>query len=92
MDGELSCQPNLAVAAVENVNALEVLIRSAMNVVKVVTLRVSVAYGLVLEAWVVEDVAAEARDAAVAVAQDIVGAQAMVEGTASVSNIPSVTN
>ena len=92
MDGELSCQPNLAVAAVENVNALEVLIRSAMNVVKVVTSHVSVAYGLVLEAWVVEDVAAEARDAAVAVAQDIVGAQAMVEGTASVSNIPSVTN
>ena len=92
MDGELSCQPNLAVAAVENVNALEVLIRSAMNVVKVVTSRVSVAYGLVLEAWVVEDAAAEARDAAVAVAQDIVGAQAMVEGTASVSNIPSVTN
>jgi len=51
-----------------------------MSVVKVVTLHVNVAYVLVLEAWVVEDGAAEARGAAVAVAQDIVGAQAMVEG------------
>jgi hypothetical protein len=57
-----------------------------MSVVKVVTLHANVAYVLVLEAWVVEDGAAEAqgaaeaRGAAVAVAQDIVGAQAMVEG------------
>jgi hypothetical protein len=55
-----------------------------MSVVKVVTLHANVAYGLVLEAWVVEDAAAEAQGAAVAVAQDIVGAQAMVEGTLSV--------
>jgi len=51
-----------------------------MNVVKAATSHVNVAYGLVLEAWVVEGAAAEARGAAVAVAQDIVGAQAMVEG------------
>jgi hypothetical protein len=83
MDGELSCQPNLVVAVAENVN-LGVLTWSAMSVVKVVTLHANVAYGLVLEAWVVEDAAAEAQGAAVAVAQDIVGAQAMVEGTLSV--------
>jgi len=51
-----------------------------MSVVKVVTLHVNVGYELVLEAWVVEDAAAEAQGAAVAVAQDIVGAQATVEG------------
>jgi hypothetical protein len=66
-----------------------------MSVVKVVTLHANVASGLVLEAWVVEDAAAEARGAAeaqgaaVAVAQDIVGAQAMVEGaTAHAIGLP----
>lgn len=51
-----------------------------MSVVKVATLHANVGYGLVLGVWVVEDAAAEAQGAAVAVAQDIVGAQAMVEG------------
>ena len=54
-----------------------------MSVVKLVTLHVNVAYGLVLEAWVVEDAAAEVRDTAAvaaAAAQDIGGAQATVEG------------
>lgn len=45
------------------------------------TLHENVAYGLVLGAWVAEDAAAEARGtAAVAVAQDTAGAQAMAEG------------
>ena len=54
-----------------------------MSVVKVVILHASVAYGLVLEAWVVEDAAAEVLGTAAvaaAVAQDTGGAQAMVEG------------
>lgn len=52
-----------------------------MSVVKVATLHENVAYGLVLGAWVAEDAAAEARGtAAVAVAQDTAGAQAMAEG------------
>jgi hypothetical protein len=55
-----------------------------MNVVKVATLHANVGYGLVLGVWVVEGAAAEAQGAAVAVAQDIVGAQAMVEGIPSV--------
>lgn len=60
-----------------------------MSVVKVVILHANVAYELVLEALVVEDAEAEARGAAVAVAQDIVGAQAMVEGaTARGTGLP----
>jgi hypothetical protein len=56
-----------------------------MSVVKLVTLHVNVAYGLVPEAWVVEGAGAEALDiavvaAAAAAAQDIGGAQAMAEG------------
>lgn len=58
-----------------------------MSVVKLATLHVNVAYGLVREAWVVEGVAAEVLDiaavaevAAAAAAQDIEGAQAMAEG------------
>ena len=50
-----------------------------MSVVNLVTLHVNVAYGLVLEAWVVEDAAAEVQDTAAA-AQDVGGAQATVEG------------
>jgi uncharacterized membrane protein (DUF373 family) len=83
MAGGLSCQPKLVVAVVEIV--MEVLIWSAMSVVKLVTLHVSVAYGLVLEALVVEGAAAEVLDTAVVVevaaaAQDIGGAQAIAEG------------
>lgn len=58
-----------------------------MSVVKLATLHVNVAYGLVREAWEVEGVAAEVLDiaavaevAAAAAAQDIEGAQAMAEG------------
>jgi len=58
-----------------------------MSVVKLVTLHVNVAYGLVPEAWVVEGAGAEVLDiavvaaaAAAAAAQDIGGAQAMAEG------------
>lgn len=54
-----------------------------MSVVKLVTLHVNVAYGLVPEAWVVEGAGAEVLDIAVvaaAAAQGIGGAQAMAEG------------
>jgi hypothetical protein len=56
-----------------------------MSVVKLATLHVNVAYGLVREGWVVEGVAAEVLDIAAgaevaAGAQDIEGAQAMAEG------------
>jgi hypothetical protein len=54
-----------------------------MSVVKLATLHVNAAYGLVQEAWVVEGVAAEVLDiaaAAAAAAQDIEGAQAIAEG------------
>jgi len=54
-----------------------------MSVVNLATLHVSVAYGLVREAWVVEGVAAEVLDIVAEVAaavQDIEGAQAMAEG------------
>jgi hypothetical protein len=56
-----------------------------MNVVKLVTLHVNVAYELVLEAWVLEGAAAGVLGTAVVVgvaaaAQDIGGAQAMAEG------------
>jgi hypothetical protein len=83
MGGGLSCQPKLVVAVAEIV--MEVLIWSAMNVVKLVTLHVNVAYELVLEAWVLEGAAAGVLDTAVVVgvaaaAQDIGGAQAMAEG------------
>ena len=84
MDGGLSCQPKLVVDVAETVM---VLIWSAMSVVKLVTLHVNVAYGLVPEAWVVEGAGAEVLDiavvaaaAAAAAAQDIGGAQAMAEG------------
>ena len=80
MDGGLSCQPKLVVDVAETVM---VLIWSAMSVVKLVTLHVNVAYGLVPEAWVVEGAGAEVLDIAVvaaAAAQGIGGAQAMAEG------------
>jgi len=56
-----------------------------MSVVKLVTLHVNVAYGLVPEAWAVEGAGAEVLDiavvaAAAAAAQGIGGAQAMAEG------------